>query len=264
MKVPIEKPGTPEELVHFGVKGMRWGIRKEDLVTSSRSSKKMNVAGSEKFSKENAVSMNNFATKLAKSYGYKVDEFVPLSKKEEKKGYLAYVDVSRKDNKHVIHVSNDPKFKETLLDLQKKGWLVPTTPSKAIEANLTHEASHAIFHTSEVSGRVFKKYTPELMESSRENAWTKAKAQALKDGDIKPRTLAQKLTLRNIPETEMAKKLSQYAEKSLFLEETEAEMFAAYHWSPNPPKFVDTFVTSVHKDIGKDIAPFSGRKVSHA
>jgi hypothetical protein len=23
-----EKPGTPEELVHFGVKGMRWGTRK--------------------------------------------------------------------------------------------------------------------------------------------------------------------------------------------------------------------------------------------
>jgi len=23
-----EKPGTPEELVHFGVKGMRWGVRK--------------------------------------------------------------------------------------------------------------------------------------------------------------------------------------------------------------------------------------------
>lgn len=31
MKVSIEKPGTPEELVeltHHGVKGMRWGVRK--------------------------------------------------------------------------------------------------------------------------------------------------------------------------------------------------------------------------------------------
>jgi hypothetical protein len=24
----VEKPGTPEELVHVGVKGMRWGVRK--------------------------------------------------------------------------------------------------------------------------------------------------------------------------------------------------------------------------------------------
>lgn len=27
--ISTEKPGTPEELVHFGVKGMRWGIRNE-------------------------------------------------------------------------------------------------------------------------------------------------------------------------------------------------------------------------------------------
>lgn len=27
MKVPIEKPGTPAELVHYGKKGMRWGVR---------------------------------------------------------------------------------------------------------------------------------------------------------------------------------------------------------------------------------------------
>jgi hypothetical protein len=24
----LEKPGTPEELVHFGTKGMKWGLRK--------------------------------------------------------------------------------------------------------------------------------------------------------------------------------------------------------------------------------------------
>lgn len=29
MIVPLEKPGTPEELIHFGTKGMKWGVRKE-------------------------------------------------------------------------------------------------------------------------------------------------------------------------------------------------------------------------------------------
>ena len=25
--IPVEKPGTPGELVHHGIKGMRWGVR---------------------------------------------------------------------------------------------------------------------------------------------------------------------------------------------------------------------------------------------
>lgn len=37
--IPIEKPGTPQELVHYGVKGMKWGVRKKrDSSGSSRSS----------------------------------------------------------------------------------------------------------------------------------------------------------------------------------------------------------------------------------
>lgn len=41
MIVPLEKPGSPEELVHFGVKGMRWGIKKsEDSSSGGTSSPK--------------------------------------------------------------------------------------------------------------------------------------------------------------------------------------------------------------------------------
>lgn len=29
MKVSVEKPGTPAELVHHGIKGMKWGVRKD-------------------------------------------------------------------------------------------------------------------------------------------------------------------------------------------------------------------------------------------
>ena len=27
--IPTEKPGTPEELAHYGVKGMKWGVRRQ-------------------------------------------------------------------------------------------------------------------------------------------------------------------------------------------------------------------------------------------
>lgn len=35
MKVPLEKPGSPEELIHFGKKGMRWGVRKKPETSKS-------------------------------------------------------------------------------------------------------------------------------------------------------------------------------------------------------------------------------------
>jgi hypothetical protein len=28
--ISVEKPGSPEELVHSGVKGMKWGVRKAE------------------------------------------------------------------------------------------------------------------------------------------------------------------------------------------------------------------------------------------
>jgi ribosomal protein S8 len=36
MKVSVEKPGTPGELVHHGVKGMKWGVRKEQASSGAR------------------------------------------------------------------------------------------------------------------------------------------------------------------------------------------------------------------------------------
>jgi len=36
VKVSVEKPGTPGELVHHGVKGMKWGVRKEQVSSAGR------------------------------------------------------------------------------------------------------------------------------------------------------------------------------------------------------------------------------------
>ena len=39
MKVSLEKPGFPQELVHFGVKGMKWGVRKQDDTSDRKTAK---------------------------------------------------------------------------------------------------------------------------------------------------------------------------------------------------------------------------------
>lgn len=36
MRVSVEKPGSPEELIHFGKKGMKWGVRKSYLDSVSK------------------------------------------------------------------------------------------------------------------------------------------------------------------------------------------------------------------------------------
>lgn len=46
------KPGSPEELVHFGTKGMRWGIRKQDGPAGvPHKTNKMAKADAEEFTK---------------------------------------------------------------------------------------------------------------------------------------------------------------------------------------------------------------------
>lgn len=43
MIVPLEKPGTPEELIHFGTKGMKWGVRNERSSSNSSSKTPMST-----------------------------------------------------------------------------------------------------------------------------------------------------------------------------------------------------------------------------
>jgi hypothetical protein len=33
--ISVEKPGTPAELIHYGKKGMKWGVRNSDIGTGS-------------------------------------------------------------------------------------------------------------------------------------------------------------------------------------------------------------------------------------
>ena len=76
MIVPLEKPGTPEELVHFGVKGMKWGVRNKVVGSSgykglSKATQK-NVArtrGSQRVAQKTARTIQRNKKKIAIGVG---------------------------------------------------------------------------------------------------------------------------------------------------------------------------------------------------
>lgn len=45
MITDVKKPGTPEELVHAGVKGMKWGVRKQRTPSAGQRFKTANPTG---------------------------------------------------------------------------------------------------------------------------------------------------------------------------------------------------------------------------
>jgi hypothetical protein len=245
-------------LEHYGMKGMRWGIRKEYVPVSSGNRKSTQISGSNNFSKTQAVSMNNIAQKMNKAYGLKIDEFKPLESRLEKKAF-AYVE-STNNGKNVVHVTTRSDVVKKLQECEKDGWLIPSIEGREIESLLTHETAHTLFHSVNVEGMGAKERwkARESMNSMRKSAWQKAEEQARKDGDVKSKRFRP-----DFPMEQLNKKISKYASSSLFIEEAEAEMFSAYHWSPKPPKFIDTFYSDIHSQMGINVQPFSGRKVSH-
>jgi hypothetical protein len=247
-----------DTLVHYGVTGMKWGVRKE-YKSSAPTRPSRVVKGTEHYPKSLANSMNDVSNRMNKAYGYKVAEFVPLTEREARHG-IAYVRARSKTG-NVIHMTNDPKTKPMLDELQKAGWFVPTVRGKSVEGMITHESAHGLFHQAHVQkiGKIRSTSTTPAMDQMRKSAWTAAREQAVKDGDVVPGKGLKKLVTPS-GDIQMAKKISKYAEFSMFIEEAEAEMFTAYHWSPDPPKFVDAFMNDVHGSMGKKVKPFSGRK----
>jgi len=248
-------------LTHYGAKGMKWGVRK-DYRTSTLTSSSSTIKGLDKFPKETASAVNIVNKKMNKAYGFKVDNVIPLSGSDNKR-YLAYVEY-KNNGSTAIHMTTDSNLKNRLLEKEREGMFVPSG-GKVIEANITHEAAHAMFHTINLEGKSLRERAvlSDSMTKMRKSAWNKSKEQAISDGDAVPRKGPFKI-FKVTPEFQMMNKLSKYAASTLFLEEHEAEMFAAYHWSPNPPKFVDAFMNDIHTSMGKKVQPFSGRKVSNA
>lgn len=298
MLVPLEKPGTPEELVvlHVGVKGMHWGIRKQeetsdDKPTSTKqpwSTKKKvavgvgvtvgllaiygayryhtgvkayyerleqqpirkfvkvdpnNIEGLNLLPKETQGPVHSAINMINKAYGGTINKITPISEIEEENthnfGYHSALDLGN------LHLSSNPKLKEVFSGFQDQGWTV-STPGHEIESLVTHEGAHAILHQNAWTA---------ARKSIGKPAWDKAIETAINNGEIsKTNSVSRELAIKNLK-----KIISQYASQSYFNAEAEAEIFSAYHWSPNPPKFVDAFMTTLHEGLGVTVNPFSGR-----
>lgn len=250
-------------LEHHGTKGMKWGVTTKSPPSSGsrpQSNSSSNVQGSNLFTnKQQVAAMNSTAKKLKKAYGYEVKEFVPLTKKEEASKFMAYVDSGtgfRSKASNRVHMMNDPVRLAMLKDLQKSGWF-PPSGGHNVEGIITHEVFHSMMHVPDTTGKGFvgRLTAPQPIKPMRKSAWAKSEAQAIKDGDV------VKGFTKQPAQMQMAQKTSKYAHSSMYTEEHEAEMFTAYHWSPNPPKFVDVFMKDIHSSMGKEVKPFSGRKV---
>jgi hypothetical protein len=239
-------------LAHYGVQGMRWGVRK------ARPESGPPIKGLEKFPGDTAAAVTSVSDKMSKAYGFRVSEVIPIEGSKQHK-YFAWVD-AHSGGLNTIHLNPTPNYKKELEDRIKSGWF-PPAGGHPIEANLTHEAAHSMLHTTDIRGKSFvgRLKVNQPIEDVRKRAWRKATDQAAADGLIRqPKSFLGPLSH---PEVRIPKLVSRYANSSLMLEETEAEMFSSYHWNPNPPKFVDAFVSEVHKSMGVDVQPFSGRRV---
>jgi|SRR5687768_2320015 hypothetical protein len=232
-----------DELVHYGVKGMRWGVRKDDDVAGRFQS----VGESPKMdSRVHVVSQQaarEVAALIQERYGYKVREIKAIAPGHEEysRGTLGYVANNGKQKLEgdIYLAIRDPT--REMKASEKTGWVGKGLGNPI--GLITHESAHAIFHSRE-------KYDENGKVVGGEKEARMKALQAMVDE-------AQR---KGISEHRLLEKLSGYAASSHGHEEIEAELFSQYHWHPKPPSFVTVWGQTLHAEMGIDPTPFKERK----
>lgn len=238
-----EKPDL-EELAHYGVKGMKWGIRKDrddsginPLQTQGSMTVDPRVPQSTKDAAKAVSSL------VEQRYGFHVSAVKTMSIDPSHPDYhpdmIGYVANNPGKRDGVIHVSQKD-VRKPLKDAENTGWFGEGCGNP--KAFLTHESAHAIFHSEQTvkNGLLGAKVVGGNMKA-RDKAIKAAVKQAKRDG---------------IPLHMLGHQISGYAGTAGNREELEAEMFSQYHWSPNPPPFIRVWGQTLHQELGVNDTPF--------
>lgn len=232
-------------LTHFGVKGMKWGVRNDDPTSGGVHALVAPSGGlvvDPKVPKSLQTAAREIAGKMGERYGFRIGEIKLMDKTRE--GYspemVAYVEHggSRGGSATIFVGDKDPK--KLLKGAEDVGWFGEGTGNT--KSLLTHESAHAIFHAEEkVKNGFFGQKVVGGHIEARNAALRAAGKEALRSG---------------IPIEHLTAFVSGYAHSSGTRAELEAEMFAQYHWSPNPPAFIKVWGETLHKEMGVDPTPF--------
>lgn len=231
------------ELAHHGVKGMHWGIRKEDDVAGRFQSPDSGPNIDPRIHPTSQDASREVSRLIQERYGYKITNVHAIAPghPEYENGTLGYVQNNgSKKPEGVVYVAlrdTRPEMKAA----EKAGWVANGcgTPT----ALLTHEAGHAIFHSRERYNR-----KGHIVGGDKE-----ARVKA-------GHAMFDEANRKGIPDELVISKVSGYAHSAGNHEEIEAELFSQYHWAKNPPSFVKVWGETLHNEMGIDGTPFRERR----
>lgn len=225
------------ELKHHGVKGMHWGVHKEEDAGSSASG--VNVEpGIHKDTRDAAVKVSGL---VRDRYGYDVKNIKVLDKKHPlyDPQIAAFVEDTQNTggrSEGTIFV-NPRDSSKNFKRAEKYGWHAPGTANPT--GLITHETSHSLFHSQQVITK------------------TSSGEQKVTGGHIEARNKALEVAQRAAKrDGQTIWDTSGYARSAGDRGELEAELFSQYHWATNPAKFVREWGETLHKEMGVDPTPF--------
>jgi hypothetical protein len=233
-----DKPQLDEGLlVHYGVKGMHWGIRNDEGGGfRAQTSAVLIEPGLHPTTKKAATEV---AGLIGERYGYQIRNVKVLGPGHpEYPGTAAFVESNLNKNgknEGTVFIQARDLTKE-MKNTENVGWMAPGCGNT--RGLLTHESAHSMFHADQTvsSGFFGPKYS---------------------GGNLEARDKALKVALKTAKKDRVdIWDVSDYAKYAGNREELEAEFFSQYHWATNPPSFVQAWGQTLHQELGIDPTPF--------